>query len=216
MDDLAFCLWQQIEKGENIGKLITSSKNWRSCTKRATKLLDWPLKPSCPEEQRPVITWPGWLRICTNTRVSVHLSELGFPPSGQKKACQSSCLAMVKWLIRSVLLSGLWWDSGYRLRSKSRFSPPSPIIQTPLSLLHCWLPVCPFVLLFPPFTAGPISGRMKQTDLRNPGLRCSCFDVSLTDGTFCFWAPCWALPPWTVHQGGLRSCMRGLALKWGR
>lgn len=120
---------------------------------------------------------------------------------------------MVKWLICSVLLSGLWWDSGYRLRSKSRFSPPSPITPTPLSLLHCWLPVCPFVLLFPPFTAGPISGRMKQTGLRNPGLRCSCFDVSLTDGTFCFWALCWALPPWKVHQGGLRG---GLALKLGR
>ena len=79
---------------------------------------------------------------------------------------------------------------------KEQRLPSLPIHHPSFSHHRCWLPVSPFVPLSPPFTARPISGRIKQTYLRNPGLQGPAFDLSfLTDGPFSFWAPCWGPPP---------------------
>lgn len=49
-------------------------------------------------------------------------------PNHGHRASESPRWATVKWLICWLLLSGLWCYSGYWLGSKSRGSPPSPVI----------------------------------------------------------------------------------------
>ncbi len=119
----------------------------------------------------------------------------------------------VKWLICSVLLSGLWCDSGYWLGSKSWGSPPSPIITL---LSPSTTADSQWVLLFCPrrrLLRDESLAELNRHTCVTPGYRAlSLWSLFLTDGPFCFWALRSGPPPGKSASESLWDNVWGLHL----